>query len=70
MIAGAETMSWRGKYTGWYKVAKEIMPKLLPDLGDTEIMENVTPEDQFADLAHETIFARPLLEAVGDGVVP
>ncbi|TRO53179.1 hypothetical protein E2P71_06605 [Candidatus Bathyarchaeota archaeon] len=47
MIAGAETMSWRGKYTGWYKVAKEIMPKLLPDLGDTEIMENVTPEDQF-----------------------
>ena len=40
-------MSWRGKYTGWYKVAKEIMPKLLPDLGDTEIMENVTPEDQF-----------------------
>ena len=47
MIAGAETMSWRGKYTGWYKAAKQIMPKLLPDLSDTEIMENVTPEDQF-----------------------
>ena len=40
-------MSWRGKYTGWYRAAKQMMPKLLPDLSDNEIMESVTPDDQF-----------------------
>ena len=46
-------MSWRGKYTGWYKIAKQIMPKLLPDLSDNEIMENVTPDDQFISLTEQ-----------------
>jgi len=45
MIAGLETMSWRGKYTGWYKIAQEIL-RGLPELTDQEVMENVTPGDQ------------------------
>jgi hypothetical protein len=47
MIAGAETMSWRGKYIGWYRIAVDVLGKLLPELSDREIMESVTPEDQF-----------------------
>ncbi len=39
-------MSWRGKYIGWYRIAKEILGKLVPDLSDREIMESVTVEDQ------------------------
>lgn len=46
MIAGLETMSWRGKYTGWYKIARETLGNLVPELSDQEIMENVTIEDQ------------------------
>ena len=45
MIAGLETMSWRGKYIGWYRIAQEILRE-LPELTDQEIMENVTPDDQ------------------------
>lgn len=47
MIAGLETMSWRGKYTGWYRIAQEALGELVPELSDQEIMENVTHEDQF-----------------------
>ena len=46
MIAGLETMSWRGKYIGWYRIAQEALGELLPELSDQEVMENVTPEDQ------------------------
>jgi len=46
MIAGAETMSWRGKYIGWYKLLYRILENLVPELSDREIMENVTPEDE------------------------
>ena len=47
MIAGLETMSWRGKYTGWYRIAQEALGELVPELTDQEVMENVNPEDQF-----------------------
>ncbi len=47
MIAGAETMSWRGKYIGWYRLARDKLGKLVPELSDQEIMENVTTDDQF-----------------------
>lgn len=47
MIAGTETMSWRGKYIGWYRIAERILGRLVPTLTDSEIMENVTSEDQF-----------------------
>ena len=47
MIAGAETMSWRGKYIGWYRIAEEVLGKLVPSLSDQEVMENVSIDDQF-----------------------
>jgi len=47
MIAGLETMSWRGKYTGWYRIAQEALGELVPELTDQEVMENVNPDDQF-----------------------
>ncbi|MCW4014116.1 MAG: hypothetical protein NWF07_14175 [Candidatus Bathyarchaeota archaeon] len=47
MIAGTETMSWRGKYIGWYRITEEILGKLVPPLSDQEIMENVTIDDEF-----------------------
>ena len=47
MIAGAETMSWRGKYIGWYRIAEEVLSKLVPSLSDQEVMENVSIDDQF-----------------------
>lgn len=40
-------MSWRGKYIGWYRVIEQILVELVPNLTDREIMENVTPDDQF-----------------------
>ena len=46
MIAGLETMSWRGKYIGWYRIAQESLVEMVPELTDKEIMENVTPNDQ------------------------
>jgi len=47
MIAGAETMSWRGKYIGWYRITEEVLGKLVPHLSDQEVMENVSIDDQF-----------------------
>lgn len=47
MFAGAETMSWRGKYIGWYRITEEILGKLVPSLSDQEIMENVSIDDLF-----------------------
>lgn len=47
MIAGAETMSWRGKYISWYRVIAQVLGKLVPELTDNEVMENVTVDDQF-----------------------
>lgn len=47
MIAGAETMSWRGKYIGWYRITEEVLGKLVPPLSDQEVMENVSIDDQF-----------------------
>ncbi len=47
MLAGAETMSWRGKYTGWYRIVEEELGKLVPNLSDQDVMENVTIEDSF-----------------------
>jgi hypothetical protein len=46
MIAGTETMSWREKYVGWYRIVEQALGKLVPMLTDSEIMENVTSEDQ------------------------
>lgn len=40
-------MSWRGKYTGWYRISQEALGELVPELTDQEVMENVNPEDQF-----------------------
>jgi hypothetical protein len=50
MIAGAENMSWRGKYISWYRLAEEVLGKLVPTLSDQEIMENVAPEDELIAL--------------------
>lgn len=47
MFAGAETMSWRVKYIGWYRITEEVLGKLVPSLSDQEVMENVTIDDQF-----------------------
>lgn len=47
MIAGSETMSWRGKYIGWYRITEEVLGKLVPHLSDQEVMENVSIDDQF-----------------------
>jgi hypothetical protein len=40
-------MSWRGKYIGWYRIIEKTLDNLVPNLNDMEIMENVTPDDQF-----------------------
>ena len=40
-------MSWRGKYTGWYRIIEEELGKLVPTLSDQEVMENVTIDDSF-----------------------
>ena len=40
-------MSWRGKYIGWYRIAEEVLGKLVPSLSDQEVMENVSIDDQF-----------------------
>lgn len=55
MIAGAETMSWRGKYIGWYRITEETLGKLVPSLSDNEVMENVTIEDQFTTPNEDTL---------------
>jgi hypothetical protein len=47
MIAGTEIMSWRGKYIGWYRVLEQSLGKLVPNLSDNEVVENVDSEDQF-----------------------
>lgn len=39
-------MSWRGKYISWYRIVEETLGKLVPELTDQEVMENVTSEDQ------------------------
>ena len=66
MIAGAETMSWRGKYIGWYRIAEEVLGKLVPSLSDQEVMENVSIDDQFtAPTGQEHLprnKAKPLLQ--------
>ncbi len=39
-------MSWRGKYIGWFRLLEKEYNKLVPNLTDLEIMQNVTPQDQ------------------------
>lgn len=39
-------MSWRGKYIGWYRIAQQVLGKLVPDLTSQEVMQNVTSGDQ------------------------